>query len=125
MTNKAKKGEGISLAKSILDSGKAFAKFKQIITAQRGNLNRLKFGKYKKDIFMKKNTTIKEIDNKKITLLARIAGCPMDKSAGLYLYKHVGDKLNKGEKLITIYAESKPRLREAIEFFKTQKPIKI
>ncbi len=125
MTKKAKKGKGIELARQILYCGKAFAKFKQIIKAQKGNLNRLKYGKYKKDIFMKKNGTIKEIDNKKITFLARIAGCPMDKSAGLYLYKHVGDRLSKGEKLITIYAESQPRLKEAISFFSAQKPIKI
>jgi thymidine phosphorylase len=125
MTKQAKKGEGIKLATSLLESGKAFAKFKQIIKAQKGNLKRLKYGKFKKDIFMKKNAKIKDINNKKITLLARIAGCPMDKCAGLYLYKHVGDKLGKGEKLLTIYAESKPRLREATEFFKTQKPIKI
>ena len=124
MTGKAKKGEGIELAKSILDSGKAFAKFKQIIAAQKGNLNRLKFAKFKKDIFMKKNAKIKEIDNKKITLLAKIAGCPIDKSAGLFLYKHVGDKLEKGEKIITIYAESKTRLKGAINFYTTQKPIK-
>ncbi len=124
MTGKAKKGEGIELAKNILDSGKAFAKFNQIIKAQDGNLNRIKFAKFKRDIFMKKNGKIREIDNKKITLLARIAGCPMDKSAGLYLYKHVGDKLEKGEKLITIYAESKSRLREAINFYNAQKPIR-
>jgi len=124
MTGKSKKGKGIILAKSILDSGKAFLKFKQIIKAQKGNLNRLKYSKFKKDIFMKKNAKIKEIDNKKITLLARIAGCPMDKSAGLFLYKHVGDKLKKGEKIITIYAESKTRLREAIDFYNSQKPIR-
>ena len=124
MTGKARKGEGTELARQILDCGKAFAKFKQIITAQKGNLNKIKFAKFKKDIFMKKNSKIKEIDNKKITLLARIAGCPMDKSAGLYLYKHVGDRLEKGEKAITIYAESKSRLREAINFYNAQKPIK-
>ncbi len=125
MTKKAKKGEGIKMARSILDSGKAFAKFKEIVIAQKGHLNGLKYGKFKKDIFMKKNGKVKEIDNKKITMLARIAGCPMDKSAGLYIYKHVGDKLEKEEKLITIYAESKTRLREAVSFFSSQKPIKI
>jgi putative thymidine phosphorylase len=125
MTGKAKKGRGIELAKQILDSGKAFEKFKEIIKAQSGNLNRIKFSKFKKNIIMKKNGKIKDIDNKKITLLARIAGCPMDKSSGLYLYKHVGDKLEKGEKLLTIYAESKSRLREAINFYSSQKPIKI
>lgn len=124
MTGKAKKGAGIELAEKILDSGKAFAKFKQIIKAQNGNLNRLKYAKYKKDIFMKKNAEISEIDNKKITLLARIAGCPMDKAAGLYLYKHVGDKLENGEKIITIYSESRARLNDAIDFYKSQKPIR-
>ncbi len=125
MTGKAKKGKGIILAKQILDSGKAFDKFEEIIKAQKGNLRKIKPAKFKKDIIMKRNGKIKDIDNKKITSLARIAGCPMDKSAGLYLYKHVGDSLKKEEKLLTIYAESESRLREALNFYKSQKPIKI
>ena len=75
MTGKAKKGKGIDFAKQILDSGKAFAKFKEIIKAQGGNLNRAKFAKFKRDIFIKRNGKIKDIDNKKINLLGRIAGC--------------------------------------------------
>ena len=74
---------------------------------------------------MKKDGKIKDIDNKKITMLARIAGCPMDKFSGLYLYKHIGDRLKQGEKLLTIYTESKSRLREAVDFYNSQKPIKI
>lgn len=124
MTGKAKKGGGIKLAKQILDSGKAFEKFKEIIKAQSGNLNKIRFAKFRKDIVMKNNGKIKDIDNKKITLLARIAGCPMDKFAGLYLYKHIGDSLKKGEKLLAIYAESKSRLKEAFDFYSRQKPIK-
>jgi putative thymidine phosphorylase len=127
LSGKAKKGKGIELAKQILDSGKAFEKFKEIVKAQKGNIDTFKFKttKYKKDIFIKNSGKISEIDNKKINFLARIAGCPTDKFAGLYLYKHVGNKLKKREKILTIYAESKPRLREAIKFYKTQKPIKI
>jgi thymidine phosphorylase len=74
---------------------------------------------------MNKNGKIAEIDNKKINCLARITGCPTDKYSGLYLYAHVGNKLKKGEKLLTIYAESKSRLKEAIDFYKDQKPIVI
>jgi putative thymidine phosphorylase len=125
MVGKSKKGEGISLAKKMLYSGLAFEKFKEIIKAQRGNFNGLKPAKFKKDIIMKRKGKIIEIDNKKINSLARITGCPMDKSAGLYLYKHAGDKLEKGDKIITIYSESQSRLREAINFFISQKPIKI
>ena len=125
MTHKAKKGCGKNMAREILYSGKAFKKFKQIIKAQKGNLKRIKIGKFKEHIFMKRDGKIVEIYNKKINLLARTAGCPVDKSAGLYLYGHVGDKLKKGEKLLTIYAESLSRLKEAFEFYKNNAPIKI
>lgn len=125
LTGKAKKGQGIKLARQILESGKALEKFKEIIKAQKGKLNHLKNSKFKKDIIAKRNCRIIGFDNKKINYLGRITGCPMDKSAGLYLYKHAGDKLKKGEKIITIYTESKSRLRESVEFYKSQKPIKL
>ena len=125
MTGKAKKGEGINLAKQILCSGKAFEKFNEIIKAQGGKLDGIRLAKFKKDILIKKDGKIIEFDNKKINSLARVAGCPMDKSAGLYLYHHVGDKMQRGEKILTIYSESKARLKEAEDFFLSQKPIKI
>ncbi len=125
MTKKAKKGKGIEMAKEILDSGKAFEKFKQIIKAQGGDFKKIKSAKFKKDILSKKSGKIFEVDNKKINSLARMAGCPIDKFAGLYIYFNIGDKIKKREKILTIYAESKSRLRQAIKFYNTQKPIKI
>jgi len=125
MTNKAKKGCGFKKAKEILDSGKAFEKFLQIIKAQEGSIKHLELGKYRKDILAKFNGKIEDINNIKVNLLARIAGCPVDKSSGLYLYSHVGHKIKKGEKLLTIYSESKPRLKDAIEYYNKEKLITI
>jgi len=125
MTGKAKRGKGIELARQILESGKAFTKFKEIIKAQKGNINRIKFAKFKKDVLIQKKGRIISIDNKKINSLARICGCPADKFAGLYLYKHVGEELERGEKIITIYSESKSRIKEAVSFFNEQNPIKV
>jgi len=125
MTGKAKKGCGINIAKLILDSGKAFEKFLQIIKAQKGNLKHLDTGKFKKNILANSSGKIAEINNIKIALLARIAGCPVDKSSGLYLYFHLGEKIKKGEKLLTIYSESKPRLKEALIYYNKEKPISI
>jgi len=125
MTGKAKKGEGIEMAEKILRSGKAFEKFKEIIKAQKGKIKDFKISKLKKDIFSNKKGKIREIDNKKMNSLARVAGCPADKFAGLYLYNHVGTKVKKGEKILTIYAQSKSRLNEAIKFYKRSKPITI
>jgi len=125
MTHKAKKGGGMNKAKEILDSGKAFEKFLQVIKAQDGNINHLECGKFRKNILAKSYGKVAEINNLKINLLARITGCPVDKSSGLYIYHNVGDKIKKGEKLLTIYSESKPRLNEALIYYKREKPIKI
>ena len=46
-----------------------------------------------------------------------ILGCPIDKGTGVYLHKHKGDSVSKGEDLITLYAESQERLDEAIDAF--------
>ena len=125
MAKKAKKGKGEDMAKEILESGKAFEKFKEIIKAQGGGLKEFKPAKFIKDIRARKSGKISEIHNKKITSLARITGCPLDKSAGLYLTHHLGERVKKGEKILTIYSESKSRLNEAIRFYKTVRPIKI
>jgi thymidine phosphorylase len=125
MTGKAKKGQGFNKAKEILDSGDAFKKFKEIIKAQNGNLNRIKLGKFTEHIHSKKAGTVKEIDNKLISSLARMGGCPVDKYAGVYLNKHVGDKVKKGEKILLIYCESKHRLNEAVAFAHLHNPFMI
>ena len=127
MTGKSKKGMGIELAKQILYSGKAFEKFKEIVKAQDGSLNfeKLNLAKFKKEIIAKKSGKILEIDNKKINLLARIAGCPAEKSSGLYISFQVGDKIKRGQKIITIYSSSKSRLRQAENFYKKENPFEI
>ena len=125
MTGKAKKGKGTDMAGEILNSGKAFEKFIQIIKAQEGSIRHLKLGKFKKNIRANFNGKISGINNSKINLLARIAGCPVDNSSGLYLYSHVGDKIRKGEKILSIYSEAKPRLEEAIRYYNKEKPIKV
>lgn len=125
MTGRAKKGKGENMAEEILDSGKAYDKFIEIIKAQKGSIKNLELGKFRKDIFVNFNGKIEEINNIKINLMARVAGCPVDKSSGLYIYHHVGDKVKKGDKLLTIYAESKPRLQEAIKYYNKEKPFHI
>jgi AMP phosphorylase len=125
MTGKAKKGKGLNLAEEILYSGKAFKKFKEIIKAQNGSLRRIKDAKFKRDILAKKSGKIIEINNKKINSLARAAGCPIDKSAGVYLCHKKGDRIKRRQRLLTLYAESMPRLRGATRFYKKSMPIKI
>lgn len=125
MSGKCEKGKGFEKAREILYSGKAFEKFKEIIKAQKGEVKRLQTAKYKKSIYSKTKGKVKEIKNKEINSVARNAGSPVDKRSGLYLHFHVGDRVKKGEKLVTIYSQSKNRLDAAVEFYKKVAPIKI
>ncbi|MEM4230282.1 MAG: thymidine phosphorylase, partial [Candidatus Pacearchaeota archaeon] len=122
MTGKAKKGCGVKLAKEILNSGQAFKKFKEIIEAQKGMIDNLKEANFKYDIVAEKNGKIKEINIRKINILARLLGCPADKYAGIYLHKHLNDYVKKGEKIMTLYSESKTELEEGLKFYSKNNP---
>lgn len=123
IAGKAEKGKGKQLAREALYSGKAFKKFDEIISAQGKKFVDFRPAKFKFEVKSKKNGKISFIDNKKINLLGRILGCPADKIAGLYLHKHVSDFVKKGEPLITLYAESDQKLKEAVRFYNESKPI--
>lgn len=118
MVGRVKEGAGCRLAEEILESNKAYTKFVEMIHAQGGktpDIKRLKPAKLSHDVKALKNGRIKSIDNILISKIARIAGAPKDKAAGLYLYNHVGDIVKKGDKLFTIYAEGKEKLNYAIQ----------
>lgn len=117
LVGKAKKGKGREMALEILESGKAYRKFEEIVEAQGKNIGGLKLGSH---VFTKKAERagkIRKMNNKGINEIALILGCPTDKGTGLYLHRHVGDKVAKGDDIATFYAESKERLDEAIEAF--------
>ncbi len=100
---------GYRKARKILNSGKAYEKMVEIIKAQGGKeiaAEDLKIGKYCCDFASSRTGRVFAIDNTLISRIARIAGAPQDKGAGIYLHKHVGDKVKRGEKLFTIYSES-------------------
>jgi putative thymidine phosphorylase len=125
MTGKIKKGKGAKLARETLASGAAWKKFGEIIKAQKGKTKDPTVGKYTHDVCAPKSGKIKTIDNKQINYLARVAGCPLDKKSGVYLHHHVNDKVKNCDVLLTIYAESKPRLEEALKYYESTHPIKI
>jgi AMP phosphorylase len=117
-------------AEEILTSGKALEKFKEIINTQNEKkdfdkrFKNLKLGKVKKTIKTKRSATITNIDNNGINSLCRILGTPETTGAGVYLHKHLG-KVKKREPIITLYSESKTKMKDALKFIKKFKPIEI
>ncbi|MDP7141645.1 MAG: AMP phosphorylase [Candidatus Woesearchaeota archaeon] len=126
MGKKAKPGQGKKKALEILESGQAYKKMKEIIKAQGGGITdseNIKLGRYAYDVTSKKSGRIKYIDNKIITRIARVAGAPKDKKAGIYLYNHIGDRVKKGDKLFTVYSDGKEQLKFAKEVVKESSAI--
>ena len=116
--------DGYKKALDILNSGKAFQKMVEIIKAQGGReiaAEDIKIGKYSFDVLSTKSGRVIKIDNILISRISRIAGAPHDKSAGIYLYKHTGDKVKKGDMLFTIYAEGKHEFDYAKDVAKQNK----
>ncbi len=109
-------GNAFGLATTLLQSGKAFEKFKEIVIAQGGNPDidseKLKTGKHLYEAKAERNGEIKSLNSKNITAIARILGAPMQKGAGIYLNKKLHDKTNKNETLYTIYSENVYNLKE-------------
>ncbi|MEM4259868.1 MAG: thymidine phosphorylase family protein [Candidatus Woesearchaeota archaeon] len=114
--------DGEKIARDILESGRAYKKFIEIIKAQ-GMKKMPNKAKLKLDFRATKTGKIKEIHNSSISKIARLCGAPKTKEAGLYLYKKVGDSVKKGEKIITLYANNKDLLRYAKQKYLRNLPI--
>ena len=98
-------GYGYQIARDILESGRALAKMEDIIKAQGAQDTVYKPGSLVKDVVADKPGHVVLIDNFKISRIARLAGAPMDKGAGVQLVKKLGDAVEKGSVLYRIYAE--------------------
>lgn len=114
MGGAAPRDQGKELALETLRSGKALEKMKQIIEAQGGDPNiksdDIQIGQYTADIFASTDGYVMEFDNKWIIEIARLAGAPNDKGAGVAIHKKRGEQVKKGDPILTIYAEKRSSL---------------
>jgi len=122
-----KNGEEVAL--EILSSGLALKKMREIIQVQGGNPDisseKIKLGKFKKEVKSEKKGKIVQINNHQITVICRILGTPQDKEAGIFLMKGFDEQVDKGDILFIMYANNKWRLREAEETLKNLPILKI
>ncbi|WKZ31365.1 MAG: thymidine phosphorylase [Candidatus Dojkabacteria bacterium] len=125
LTEKVPVGEGRRAALQKLDSGEAAEKFWEIAMAQgapgKKTSEEIKIGDYEQKFMAERDGIIDFVDNKEIVKISRALGNPFIKEAGVYLHKTAGDKVEKGELLLTIYATSGERLDTGIEALNMEK----
>jgi thymidine phosphorylase len=117
-----KEGDGERLARDILLSGKAWEKFQRICEAQ-GGMRVVPEAAYQEAFLAKSSGRVTEIDNRRIAQLAKAAGAPYDKAAGVDLHVKVGDEVKQGEALLTIHAESSGELEYAKRYLSMNEDI--
>ncbi len=126
---KAPSGKGANLASKILESGKALEKMKEMVAAQGGDDNispeKIPIGTHSAIIHSTRDGYVIGISNHAISRIARAAGCPSIHTAGIYLHKKLGDFVEEGDPLLTIYSESETKLSEAMALAESINPISI
>ena len=120
---------GTQEAHRILESGEALKKFREIVAAQGGNPNitadDLKEGRYKLQVLSTVSGYVHSIDNKELVQIARAAGAPTDKGAGLLIFKKKGQYVKSGDVLMEIYADVESKCQRAKDLSLRMQPIDI
>ena len=76
-----------------------------LIAAQGPQQKKFEPGKLSHDVPSPEDGIVVGIDNLHMAHIARFAGAPMDKGAGVDLFKKLGDRVEKGEPLYRVHAE--------------------
>ncbi len=115
MAETAAPGAGFAAAAATLDSGAAWKKFKGICEAQ-GGLRDPQHAAKTRVFVADRDGTFEAIDNRRIARVAKLAGAPDAKSAGVFLHKKPGEDAQRGEPLFTVHAESPGELDYAMRY---------
>jgi thymidine phosphorylase len=108
-------GEGVTLARATLESGRAWSKFQRICEAQ-GGMRVPRVAPYHRVIEATASGRIVSLDNRRLAKIAKLAGAPEDNAAGLELHIKLGDSIDPRQPLYTIHSESPGELAYALNY---------
>ncbi len=108
-------GQGIVRARELLHSGAALAKMRRLIAAQGSPPQATSLGTLTHDVPATRDGIVTAIDCHRLARVARLAGAPMDKGAGVDLFKRIGDPVEQGEPLYRVHAAFEADFRFATQ----------
>ena len=115
------------MAEDMIDSGKALQKMRDIIAAQGGDPMvkpaDLPVGKESTAVRSKEAGKVLWMSTDDLVRIARMAGTPKEKGAGVVLHAKLGDTVRKDGILFEIYSEKSSKLSAALELAEQLSPI--
>ena len=112
---KVASGEGTTAALASLANGRAWQKFQAICEAQ-GGLRNPPNASNVHPLISPRAGRIVHINNRKLARLAKLAGAPEAKAAGVFMNVSLGQEINKGEVMLDVHAETSGELAYALEY---------
>jgi putative thymidine phosphorylase len=111
--------EAVEKAKELLESKQAYAVFVTMLKAQGLAVeslepSQIEIGKFTYTHHATQTGKITHMDNRILSRIAKLAGAPFDKKAGMYLHVHNHDPVKVGDAIYTIYA-SDPVVMERVK----------
>jgi thymidine phosphorylase len=108
-------GAGVAAAEHILRQGRAWAKFQRICEAQ-GGMRTPPQASLTRPVAAAHAGRVVHINNRKIARLAKLAGAPDVKAAGLELMARLGEEVAAGQPLLMVHAQSPGELAYALAY---------
>ena len=108
-------GAGEAEATGILDDGRALAKFYAICEAQ-GGFREPGVAPLTHALIAQSGGIVAAIDNRVVARIAKLAGAPRARTAGLELHAKLGDRVERGQPLMTLYGESRGEMDYALAY---------
>ncbi|MCA8911300.1 MAG: thymidine phosphorylase family protein [Planctomycetes bacterium] len=118
-----KGGEGYGVARELLRSGKALEKFQAIVEAQGRRDRAPDLGSYNFEVEAKRDGRITRMDNFAIARLAKLAGAPLNKGAGVEVLHKLGEEVKQGEPLLRVYSTTPAESALAEDYVASEKAI--
>lgn len=111
----ASTGAGIRMAEGALADGRAWAKFQAICEAQ-GGMRTPAVAPQSWPLTVAHSGRVVQINNRKLARLAKLAGAPDVKVAGLRMLVRLGDDVQAGDPILEIHAASPGDLSYALAY---------
>ena len=115
LAGRAAPGEGLALAIQTVADGRAWSKFQAICEAQ-GGMRTPSIAPYQRPRTAPFEGRIDFVDNRRIARVAKLAGAPGSKSAGVEMHVRLGDQVSPSQPLYTVHAETVGELEYALDY---------
>lgn len=112
--------DGVTKAREILKSGKAFEKFEELCKLQGGDLKKLPLAREKQIVKAPKSGLINSFKTEQIGLASIALGAGrlktsdvIDPTAGIFVHAKLGEEIKEGAPLYTLFAQSTKNFAQA------------